>query len=112
MAEAKWAEVASLLMDGQVLKHTDLDILENYVTAWHMMVLAAEEVRRDGFTVMNDNGGVSKNPTCTVLAQAQAEHRQLSTLLGLNPSARTRINVGKKETFPKGLGALRKPPAR
>ena len=109
-AVGKWQEVAGLLIESDVLKLTDLDVLESYCIAWLTMVDASDEVRREGLTVDGAMGGVQKNPACTVLAQAQAEHRQLSTLLGLNPSARTRINVGKKETFPKGLGALRKPP--
>ena len=107
-AEAKWKETAKLLIDATVLKTTDSDILETYCTTWLVMITASEEVFRVGLTVSGAMGGTQKNPACTVLAQAQAELRQLSTLLGLNPSARTRINVGKAEEKPAGLSALRK----
>ena len=108
MASKKWTEIAEHLIESDVLKSTDLDVLESYCLAWELMVRADAELEKDGLTVTSPMGTVSKNPAATILASAQAEHRQLSTLLGLNPSARTRINVSKKETKPKGLGSLRK----
>lgn len=107
--EKKWKEIGDLLVESGVLKHTDIDILESYCLAWYSVVLASKDVIDEGVTIKDPiDGSIKKNPASTALFQAQAEHRQLSTLLGLNPSARTRINVGKKETKPEGLSALRK----
>lgn len=110
VAILKWKETADRLIACKVLKDTDLDALESYCISYQMMISASEEIEQTGMTVTGGMGGLVANPACAVLARSQAELRQLSTLLGLNPSARTRINVGDKEKEkPKGLGSLSRP---
>lgn len=110
LARLKWKDTAEHLIQSKVLKVTDLDALESYCISYQMMCEAASMIEHEGLTVMNMQGVPIKNPTCNVLKDAQSELRAMSTLLGLNPSARTRINVGDKEKEkPQGLGSLQKP---
>ena len=111
LAQRKWTDTATQLIQAKVLKVTDLDALESYCIAYMNMCVAQKQIDIEGLTVDGAMGGSIKNPACGVLKDAQSELRQMSNLLGLNPSARTRINVGKKEdSKPEGLGGLRKPP--
>lgn len=91
VAVLKWREHAGNLAKCRVLRKTDLDTLESYCLAYELVVKTAREVRIDGVTLTDDKGAVKRNPATSVLAAAQAEMRQLSTLLGLIPSARGRI---------------------
>lgn len=110
LAQRIWNEKASQLIRSKVLKVTDLEALESYCLSYELMCTASEEISRDGITTTGAMGGLIKHPACNVLKDAQTEIRQMGTLLGLNPSARTRINVGEKEKEkPEGLGALQKP---
>ena len=107
----KWIEVGGLLISLQVLAATDFDILESYCIAYELMCSCKAELDKNGSAAIEGtNGGLVKHPSANVLKEAQTELRQVGSLLGLNPSARTKINVGKKEdNKPKGLGALQKP---
>lgn len=110
LAQRMWNEKAEQLIRSKVLKVTDLEALESYCLSYELMCTASDEINREGITVVGAMGGMIKNPACNVLKDAQTELRQMGTLLGLNPSARTRINVGDKEKEkPKGLGSLQKP---
>lgn len=110
LARLKWKDTAEHLIKSKVLKVTDLDALESYCISYEMMCEAKDAIEHEGLTIPNAQGVPTKNPTCNILKDAQAELRQMSTLLGLNPSARTRINVGDKEKEkPEGLGSLQKP---
>ena len=111
LAQLKWNERAGQLIASKVLKVTDLDVLESYCIAFQTICECVEIIQNEGYTIPGAMGGKIANPATSIKAKAQAELRQLSTLLGLNPSARTRINVGtKEEDKPNGLGALRKSP--
>ena len=107
VAVLKWREQAGNLAKCRVLRKTDLDALESYCLAYELMVTTACEVRVDGVTITDDKGAVKRNPATSVLAAAQAELRQWSTLLGLNPSARGRIAVPPTGNKPGGLASLR-----
>lgn len=113
LAQRKWREKAEQLIASKVLKVTDLDALESYCIAYEIMCVAKAEFDIEGPTVPGASGAPVKNPAANVLKDAQTEIRQMGTLLGLNPSARTRINIGDKEKEkPEGLGALSKPRRR
>ena len=108
--QRKWKDTAAALLRMKVLTATDIDALESYCVSYDMMCDAVEEIRIEGLTIFGASGVKIKNPACNVLKDAQTELRQMGTLLGLNPSARTRINVSDKEKEkPQGLGSLQKP---
>ncbi len=108
---SKWTEIGEMLIGLRVLAKTDFDILESYCIAYELMCSCKLELDKNGSAAIEGaNGGLVKHPSANVLKEAQTELRQVGGLLGLNPSARTKINVGKKENDkPKGIGALQKP---
>lgn len=110
LVQRKWIEKAEQLIKAKVLKTTDLESLESFCLSYGNMCEAQAEINRDGLTIPNAQGVPMKHPAVTALKDAQSELRQMSNLLGLNPSARTRINVADKEKEkPQGLGSLQKP---
>lgn len=111
IAQSKWFEVGNTLIKLGVLTETDIDALESYCISYDMVAMAKREIDKNGSTaIVGTQGGLVKIPAANVLKESQSELRQMGSLLGLNPSARTRINVGKKEdSKPDGLGALQKP---
>jgi P27 family predicted phage terminase small subunit len=112
IARRKWTEAAAALIDAAVLKAADLDALESYCLAYQMMCQASDCLAQDGLILVGGMGGPVKHPACGILKDAQAELRQLSNLLGMNPSARARVATGNGKG-PKptggGLGELMKP---
>lgn len=110
IAQREWTNRGEYLIRSKVLQETDLLALESYCISFQMMCMAMEDIENQGTTVAGAMGGPVKNPACSVLKDAQTELRQMGNLLGLNPSARTRINVGtQSKDKPQGLGDLRKP---
>lgn len=104
-----WDKTAKILLGVKVLTDADLDTLESYCIAYQTMLEANSDLDRDGLTQMNPTSGLlSPHPSVNIMNKAQAELRQTGTLLGLSPSARTRINVPKKDDSAKAGGALRR----
>lgn len=89
-ASEVWNEYAPLLAGSGVLRATDLPVFEAYCVAVATFRLAAKQVQKYGPLIMGEKGAV-KNPAATVMREQQAEIRQLSTLLGMNPAARQKI---------------------
>lgn len=85
-----WEEYVPHLAGSGVLRATDLPVFEAYCVAVATFRLAAKQVQKYGPLIMGDKGPV-KNPAATVMREQQAEIRQLSTLLGMNPSARQKV---------------------
>ena len=91
--QLEWSETAKLLIGSKVLKTADLRALEFYCIAVQTVLRAQREIDKDGIVVVGAMGGPVANPACAIQSKALAEARKWSSLLGLNPSARTRINV-------------------
>lgn len=112
LALKTWNSLMPLLVEASVLTAADLRALELYCVHYSNFKKAQQEVEENGYVVTSPQGSISKNPACTVVKEASSEMRALAGVLGLDPAARTRINVGKKKPEKKSFGALRKPSAR
>lgn len=99
LALSTWIDLAPKLKQAKVLREADLRALEAYCLAYSNLRKAQESLDMYGPMLMNENSGVYyKNPAATAVNEAMTQLARYSALLGLDPSSRTRINVGKRET--------------
>ena len=101
-AREKWNELALRLHNQGLLTELDLDTFAAYCTAWANWRDAEESVRREGATTKAQSGYQAVSPHVTRARNHLAEVIKLSGLLGLNPSARTRIEATSEKPEEKG----------
>ena len=95
LALEQWQNKAPLLLESGVLTEVDLDALRGYCTAYKKMVEASAQTDEEGYTIIQPTGTSVVNPAFNAYIKASQEMRHFSSLLGLDPSSRARINVGK-----------------
>jgi len=98
LALSTWQDLAPKLQRAKVLREADLRALESYCIAYANMRRAQESLEMYGVMLMNENtGAYYKNPAATAVNESLTQLARYSAMLGLDPSSRTRINVGKKD---------------
>jgi P27 family predicted phage terminase small subunit len=102
-AREKWNELALRLHNQGLLTELDLDIFAAYCTAWANWRHAEEAIRREGPTTTAQSGYQAVSPHVTRARNHLAEVIKLSGLLGLSPSARSRIEATPEKPEEKGL---------
>lgn len=112
LARDSWVELVPILVNARVLTDADLRCLESYCVHYSNFINAQRQVNEEGYTLTSAGGAIVKNPACTVVKESSSEMRALAGVLGLDPAARTRINVGNKKKKKGSLGALRPAPPR
>lgn len=103
---AKWKVIASELTAQGILASTDLHNLEAFCEAYSRWHQAAEIVKRDGITYIDDNGYPKKHPANTIAAEAIRAMVTLGGSLGLDPSSRSRLTGINKESTANPFAAL------
>ncbi|MCH7337120.1 phage terminase small subunit P27 family [Acinetobacter sp. NIPH 2699] len=93
-AAMMWRSVIPELLKNKVLRITDMHNIEAFCIAYHNWRSAQKEVALFGVTMTNDQGGVIKNPALTVLNEASKQMVTFGSLLGLDPSSRSRLTGG------------------
>ncbi|MCH7309199.1 phage terminase small subunit P27 family [Acinetobacter sp. 2JN-4] len=93
-AAMMWRSVIPELLKNKVLRITDMHNVEAFCIAYHNWRSAQKEVALFGVTMTNDQGGVIKNPALTVLNEASKQMVTFGSLLGLDPSSRSRLTGG------------------
>jgi P27 family predicted phage terminase small subunit len=92
-AKAKWDELALRLHSLGLLTEIDLDVFAAYCVSWANWRDAEECIEKFGATTKVQSGYEAVSPHVTRAKNHLAEVIKLSSLLGLSPSARTRIEV-------------------
>ncbi|MAD75152.1 MAG: phage terminase small subunit P27 family [Rheinheimera sp.] len=90
--------VTDELCREQVLTATDLHNVEAFCTSYSNWRLAQSEIDQNGITVEGAMGGLIKNPAVTVANESLRQLVTFGSLLGLDPSSRSRL-----------IGAAKKP---
>ena len=93
-AREMWDKLAPELIDAQVLTLTDLHVLEGFCSAYGRWREAEEDVTRNGI-IIKSIMGPKKNPACTVANEAMRQMTSYGSVLGLDPSSRSRLIVPK-----------------
>jgi P27 family predicted phage terminase small subunit len=96
-AKEKWDELALRLHNLGLLTEIDLDVFAAYCVSWANWRDAEECIERFGATTKAQSGYEAVSPHVTRAKNHLAEVIKLSSLLGLSPSARTRIEVQPEE---------------
>jgi len=96
-AKEKWDELALRLHGLGLLTEIDLDTFALYCVTWDRWREAEEAVTAKGPTTTAQSGYQAVAPHVTRAKTHLAELIKLSGLLGLSPSARTRIEVQPEE---------------
>ena len=96
-AKAKWDELALRLHGQGLLTEIDLDVFALYCVTWSRWREAEEALTSKGPTTTAQSGFQAVSPHVTRAKNHLAELIKLGGLLGLSPSARSRIEVSPKE---------------
>jgi P27 family predicted phage terminase small subunit len=96
-ATAKWDELALRLHSLGLLTEIDLDVFAAYCVSWSNWRDAEECIQKYGATTKAQSGYEAVSPHVTRAKNHLAELIKLQNLLGLSPSARTRIEVEPEE---------------
>jgi len=95
IAVTVWEEYAPELMASKVLTIVDTHNFFAFCVNYAMWVKAVETLLEKGtpLTEFAAQGGNKKNPEISALTEFQKNWVQLGTLLGLDPSSRTRLSI-------------------
>lgn len=97
-AQVMFKLIATELCREQVLTSTDLHNVEAFCTSYANWRMAQSEIDCRGITVEGAMGGLIKNPAVTVANESLRQMVTFGSLLGLDPSSRSRL-----------IGAAKKP---
>lgn len=97
LAATMWDMLIGELCGAQVLCLTDLHNLEAFCAAYSRWRRAEREIARHGLVVEGATGGPIKNPACTVANESLRQITSYGSLLGLDPSSRSRLIGGGKK---------------
>lgn len=86
-----WKSVVPELLKNKVLCITDMHNVEAFCLAYDNWRKAQIEVAREGIVVLGAQGGPLKNPALTAMNEASKQMATFGSLLGLDPSSRSRL---------------------
>lgn len=78
-----------LAPQGVVLK-TDLETVANYCIAYQNRKMANRDIERYG-SILESDSGIKRNPAYNTLKESMADMAKFGSLLGLDPSSRSRL---------------------
>ena len=102
-ARRQWTRVLPTL-PSRLITDADVDMLALYCQAIADIRRYRVYLRRAGETYTTSTGRLAARPEIAMLAKARSDAVKLSNLLGLNPSARSRLSVPEQDDG--GLDAL------
>ena len=89
----KWSELAPILSRNGLLTECDLDTLTLYCQTWARYVESEAKLETEGSTTTAQSGYQQVSAWVTISKNTRADLLKLGDRLGLNPSARSRINI-------------------
>lgn len=96
-AAVMWKMILPELLRENVVALTDLHNVEAFCTAYDNWRMAQESINKHGIVVAGATGGPVKNPALTAANETMRQMVTFGSLLGLDPSSRTRLIGGNKE---------------
>ncbi|WP_414156556.1 phage terminase small subunit P27 family [Pseudomonas sp. BNK-30] len=96
-AAVMWKMILPELLRENVVALTDLHNVEAFCTAYDNWRMAQESIREHGIVVAGATGGPVKNPALTAANETMRQMVTFGSLLGLDPSSRTRLIGGNKD---------------
>ena len=96
-AATMWKMLVPELLREHVIALTDLHNVEAFCTAYDKWRMAEESVQKFGIVVESSQGSPMKNPALTAANESMRQMVTFGSMLGLDPSSRTRLIGGNKE---------------
>lgn len=96
-AAVMWKMILPELLRENVVALTDLHNVEAFCIAYDNWRMAQESIKEHGIVVAGATGGPVKNPALTAANETMRQMVTFGSLLGLDPSSRTRLIGGNKE---------------
>lgn len=98
VAAGKWREILPLLQAVKMMTRADVEALARYCDTYEWWLAVRKVLREQGDTypILNDGGQVkyvAQRPEVSIAHKLAQQMRQLEQDFGLNPSARTSLNV-------------------
>ena len=93
LAVENWQRESKILDGIGVLTEADAEVLATRCYLYHQMVELANDVQKEGTTI----DGQRHNPKQKQLESIIKEHRTFGSLLGLDPSSRSKISTIRKQ---------------
>lgn len=90
LAVSMWETVTPELIRNKLLTVGDLHNVEAFCMAYQRWREAEKHINLNGIVIETENT-VIKNPAVTVVNEAKKQMTQFGSLLGLDPSSRTRL---------------------
>ena len=97
-AATMWRMLIPELLREHVVALTDLHNVEAFCTAYDKWRMAEAAVQQFGIVVESAQGSPMKNPALTAANESMRQLVTFGSLLGLDPSSRSRIIGGNKQT--------------
>lgn len=94
IALATWNHLAPILSEAGVFKVTDRRALEGYCHAYANMREAQRQLNIDGIVIERGDQKV-RHPATGIFHESSGRMNSFAAVLGLDPVARSRVNVGK-----------------
>lgn len=100
VARGKWSEILPILQAVKVMTRADVEALARYCDTYEWWLATRAKLRAEGDTypILNDAGEIkyiAQRPEVSIAHKLSTQLRQLEQDFGLNPSARTGLNVEK-----------------
>lgn len=97
LAAQQWKAKAKQLAERGDLTPADWNNLELFCVNYSMYRKAVEDLASRGFSIVNSQGGESRNPALSAKADAEKIMIKMSSLLGFDPVSRRRNPVETEE---------------
>lgn len=99
LATTMWETVVPELVRNKVLTIADLHNVESFCMAYQRWREAEEDINANGLVIHTEKS-VIKNPSVTIVNEAKKQMLQYGSVLGLDPSSRTRLTGAAKDSKP------------
>lgn len=95
LAVTMWETLMPELLGARLLTVADLHNVEAFCMAYQRWREAEQDINENGLVIHTEKS-VIKNPAVTIVNEAKRQMTQFGSLLGLDPSSRTRLTGGAK----------------
>lgn len=98
VAAVRWRELLPMLQSVKVMTTADVESLARYCDTYEWWLATRAKLKQEGDTypILNDKGEIkyiAQRPEVAIAHKLAVQLRQLEQDFGLNPSARTSLNV-------------------
>lgn len=96
-AKKEWERAGPYLIESGLLTHVDLSMFQDYCAMHAHCIRLNKKIRKEGYDFTTETGYMQRVPATTILKDFMAEKQKLANMLGLSPSARTKIEIEKPD---------------